>query len=370
MAKQLIDGSLAVLRIGYAWKDWGEGMYPEGERLLTHAPTDQAFVEMERIRNPINASKGLFQQFAALGEQSVTEEAVRDFANQYGLLCGVMPHGCAGETLAEWEEEVTAMRRAMMIHQAMTRNDGAGLRDYLVWQQDKVYCFFGEPQNREAIRRTIKDAAWKGQEYFKVPMGEEEVVYAFIHHIFPTGRLDQSMSDSRYKAVMIASAKGFPSQRKRWELLQQLRVGKESQAKGERERDANMLAAKLYLRDAINAGLSPRVTTWERGGVLPPLTKIDIPVSVGVQYDEIDGDLFLNMQAETLRGILWLQFARMFTGEREYRQCPKCKDWFMVGEGRRSDAEYCSKRCQVNAANARSNKKRSSTRRESCSLKG
>jgi hypothetical protein len=81
--------------------------------------------------------------------------------------------------------------------------------------------------------------------------------------------------------------------------------------------------------------------------------RLDEHVAPRLNYDgESDrpGGLVLQMEPKNLLGALWLQFAQGVSGNREYRQCGGCREWFEVSPGRsRSDKLYCSDACRARA---------------------
>jgi hypothetical protein len=57
-----------------------------------------------------------------------------------------------------------------------------------------------------------------------------------------------------------------------------------------------------------------------------------------------------------LRGALWLQLARAIEGDRIQRRCPGCQEWFQISiesGGKRVDARYCSDTCRMRAYRGR-----------------
>jgi hypothetical protein len=57
------------------------------------------------------------------------------------------------------------------------------------------------------------------------------------------------------------------------------------------------------------------------------------------------GGLRLTFEVRSLIAAMWLQFALAVDGQREYRPCPVCGDWWDATEAR-SDRKTCSDRCR------------------------
>jgi hypothetical protein len=59
--------------------------------------------------------------------------------------------------------------------------------------------------------------------------------------------------------------------------------------------------------------------------------------------DVASGSLRMQLKPPTLLAALWLQLAQKLTGNRPFRECPYCLNWFETGpgKGRRLDARFC-----------------------------
>jgi len=58
----------------------------------------------------------------------------------------------------------------------------------------------------------------------------------------------------------------------------------------------------------------------------------------------------MHIVPSNLVGAMWLQFARELAERPEYRRCPNCSKWFEIspdGRGKRTNAKFCTSRCQV-----------------------
>ena len=59
--------------------------------------------------------------------------------------------------------------------------------------------------------------------------------------------------------------------------------------------------------------------------------------------------LQLFITPSSLIGALWLQFATAIEGDRKYRTCDHCHNWFEKGAKVRADAKFCSSNCRQKA---------------------
>ena len=75
-----------------------------------------------------------------------------------------------------------------------------------------------------------------------------------------------------------------------------------------------------------------------------------------VVYEQGPDRLGLRLVPRNLLAALWLQFARAVDGERDYRQCRSCRQWFQItydNTGRRKTRVFCSNACRSKAYRAR-----------------
>lgn len=68
------------------------------------------------------------------------------------------------------------------------------------------------------------------------------------------------------------------------------------------------------------------------------------------------GGLRLTFEVSSLIGAMWLQFALAVDGNRRFRCCPECGEWWDVTEAR-SDRQTCSDRCRKRRHRAEANQK-------------
>jgi hypothetical protein len=99
--------------------------------------------------------------------------------------------------------------------------------------------------------------------------------------------------------------------------------------------------AALYLQRSINKQLA------------------QFPSQVRMLWDHADSFVFI--EPANLAGALWLQFALAVDGNRDYRVCKQCREWFEIGgnqkrsvgaDHRRADARFCSDACKQKAYRA------------------
>jgi hypothetical protein len=68
-----------------------------------------------------------------------------------------------------------------------------------------------------------------------------------------------------------------------------------------------------------------------------------------LRYDPDRGRRVLQIIPESLLSAMWLQFARWIDGDRKFRRCKECGEWFEIstkGDGFRVNREFCSDRCK------------------------
>jgi len=360
MALELIDGYLYVVEAGYAWKKTSTGDSVLAPNLLRSEWAHGGEVSANKWQSPVLANKNLFLEFARLqeSENGVDESAVCAFANQYGLLSGWCPHYLqdpdSGESLKEWQNEIHAMWKAVSIYQAMKRDNGAELTNYLYWYTRGVNYFyvnpqyFGKyPQTRDGLNRSISEEQWKNDQYQQRIKRLSELTdedRAEGREIFKIR--------ARYHSDVIVRDQIFSKQ---WDELKAMKEKNKQQLEG--RYTADNLAVMYYCQNVINEKLAPSVAYLnhkhfsDRHDV-----ELDTPAYIRVLMAPKDNSFHLHMHAVTLRGVLWLQFANWITGEQDYKECNNaiCKKWFAVGGANRpKNAKYCSKRCQQQAANRR-----------------
>jgi len=78
-------------------------------------------------------------------------------------------------------------------------------------------------------------------------------------------------------------------------------------------------------------------------------------------WDRTHGTLreTVRVMPKSLISALWIQFANAIEGDRKYRQCDECREWFELAGYRRADARFCSDPCRFKAYRKRQNQARS-----------
>jgi len=84
---------------------------------------------------------------------------------------------------------------------------------------------------------------------------------------------------------------------------------------------------------------------------------IEFPSQSRLLWD--NGRSFLFVEPTNLIGALWLQFAQAVDGDREYRVCEQCREWFEIGGAKkkdgagvdhhRTDSRFCRPACKQKA---------------------
>ncbi len=114
--------------------------------------------------------------------------------------------------------------------------------------------------------------------------------------------------------------------------------------KGQRAPDAPMKRA------AVQAALGFMVTRALNAlGVSPAIVNVGVPVA-----GPDDSGLRLTFQVDSLIGAMWLQLALAIDGNRVYKTCPVCGEWWDASASR-SHRETCSDTCRK-ARNRRNRK--------------
>jgi predicted nucleic acid-binding Zn ribbon protein len=78
--------------------------------------------------------------------------------------------------------------------------------------------------------------------------------------------------------------------------------------------------------------------------------QLELHTSARVLLDEQTGRQGLYVNPKNLLGALWIQFSESMDSSTSSRRCAECGDWMLLAPGTsRSDREFCSDRCRVNA---------------------
>jgi hypothetical protein len=140
----LFDFHWNVAQCGYRWDKTtvhpSSEEEPPGPRLQQVLHEDAAPGSHYLIRQyaPLRQFTGLFRTFA---ETALTPEAIRAFANEYGLL-GISvftgldrSHPVLGERLSEWRKQILLFRRPFEVWELVRRRDSRQLACFFRWEQ-------------------------------------------------------------------------------------------------------------------------------------------------------------------------------------------------------------------------------------------
>jgi hypothetical protein len=275
--------------------------------------------EYEEYRPPAD----LFLKFAEIEE---TPEAIKNFADQYGLLGlqnpeqgaviggvdlvtpGSNPTDVAGsgwqapqafspgERFSAWQVQIAKLRNAVMLSSALCEAEqgkAARLRRHIQWPSDSLVYFDSHPR-LPAPRLT-----------------------RFMEHGHVASPKPDALPDiGRREIAVIASQLISP------EWLKFFRGGD------------RILPARYYLQKTVNEALLNRVSPRLLWNV-----KRGRPKNLGLYFVPTN-----------LLGVMWLQFAEAFVGTRSFRQCSACKTWIVISrakEGSRSSRFTCSTACRM-----------------------
>jgi hypothetical protein len=74
-------------------------------------------------------------------------------------------------------------------------------------------------------------------------------------------------------------------------------------------------------------------------------------VSARLLWNAEHTQIHLHQVPKDLISALWLQLARAIDGERSYKQCEQCRNWFEISspDGGRADKQYCGSACRSRA---------------------
>lgn len=277
--------------------------------------------EFEEYRPPAD----LFLKFAEIEE---TPKAIKNFADQYGLLGLQYPEqGAAlagldmstaesnssggagsgsqavksfspGEKFSAWQVQIAKLRNAVMLWSALCEAEqgkAARLRRHIQWPSNSFVYFDSHPHlPAPPLAR-----------FMRLEPG---------HVASP--KLDDLPNVSRREIAVIASQLTSP------EWLKFFRSGD------------RILPARYYLQKTVNEALLNRVSPRLLWNV-----KRGHPKSLGLYFVPTN-----------LLGVIWLQFAEAIVGTRSFRQCSACKTWIVISrakEGSRSSRFTCSTACRM-----------------------
>jgi hypothetical protein len=337
------------------WRYPGGYQWLTSESAITAQPLDQqarvlstglptGAYSLVGYRPPAN----LFLIFA---NSPCTEEGIRRFANQYGLLGlagetegavkllrSVPPRASlteasgqdlrtssravgTGELLSAWQRQLQGLRQAADLWSAVREaesGDGTKLARCVLWPHKDFVYYDSHPK--------LPIPTFYAQLLGLPPAAQRARVGAAVRD-----------DDTRRSVAVIAST------RLNSEWLKLFRVG-----------DC-VMPAKYYLQKTVNENLKNRVSPqllWSVSRKRPhSLALVFVP--------------------ENLLGLMWLQLAQAVNGNKQYRQCLACKTWMLLSretEGHRSSRFTCSNACRMKVYYGRKIEARS-LRRQGLSVK-
>lgn len=77
--------------------------------------------------------------------------------------------------------------------------------------------------------------------------------------------------------------------------------------------------------------------------------RLEEHTSPRILYIREEDRLEMRVVPKNLLGALWLQFARAVDGNRDFRRCRQCGQWFAVSPSERTSREFCSNACRSKA---------------------
>lgn len=286
MSKPRVEFAWDVAESGYQWL--------EGLPLLPGAPAGLYLTERppgkagRRVRRyePLREHTGLFRTFA---DTETTPEGILQFADAYGLL-GIQ------DTVESFNSATEA--------NGLTVSKGPARR----FVGEKLFSW-----KNEITRLRGAVLLWD-----LLSANDEERLKA---HIVWEGhdrvRFDDHsalMEDHHWADALVIASR----EERNPELLASLVPGDVVQP------------AWVYLLERVNMFLETQTS--------PVLGRSD------------DGKVRLENRPRSLLGALWVQFAKALEGEKRFRQCTECDNWFEVSNSvSRSDKMYCSNACRVRA---------------------
>jgi hypothetical protein len=232
---------------------------------------------------PLRERPELFRTFACLDGDA----AYLSFAQEYGAL-RTPPYG-PSNSLAFWMYEVQTMRTAVRLWEALKSGKAEeGLAEG-AWEEEVVVdAIDGEPVTGELTYRTYTLRRDVDADTYQAYCGEPSPFDIYLER--------QSRSTL------------FPTEHPR----------------------SPRQAARLLLRSTISDALS-------RHELIPQLDLDDKVYGAGLR---------LTFEVTSLIAALWLQFALAVDGNRDYRKCPVCGNWWDATNAR-SHKLVCSDKCRA-----------------------
>ncbi len=271
---------------------------------------------------PFESAKSLFLHFSKL---DLTEEAICDFASQYGLLSRPQEimdvatvESYQGEAVLMWENEVVAMKRAVVLWEASKEGRVEFIRSCIVSENQSMLG--------EQVFKYVDPINYDGISFLSGLMQEERTQEISIEsYMYSSAHILEEKPNLLLSSDMSTFKFAIP----------------ESCNKEEYTRLA-LFAAQVIINNKLQLHCYPPQLIFSMTNDKPEL----------------------NFRPKNLIGAMWLQFARAIDGNKEYRRCAMCPTWMEVGDytnspsSYRRSKKYCSNTCKCKAYRRRQSKKK------------
>lgn len=272
--------------VDFQWWRMAEGRWigPKNQRLLAGHPADDGY-------QPLKSEPALFRKFT---DQRDTEGAFAEFAARYGDLDG-------GGAVVVGDHIATA--------EEMASND-----PFLVYSEGRSLQIWRGHRQMLAFAVRLWDAINEGRADELI--GTDLLVKPYDSLVEPGKPAPKYMVWTRTASAQhdlgLTTPKTFDEQFEPATPLMKASLP---------EMAARAALANLVSEMCANVRVVMRVTSAQPDG------------------------LRLTFEVRSLIAAMWLQFALAVDGQREYRPCPVCGDWWDATEAR-SDRKTCSDRCR------------------------
>jgi hypothetical protein len=286
--------------------DWHWGVPSScGEEIDTRRSRTQVLVAHGANKSeyaPLREATGLFRNFA---ETEATADGIRSFALRYGMLGGSCSAtfslddggSATGEGLPFWMSEISDMSSTVTLWDMVRTTDLRGLSKIIKWISPSHVAIEGLAN-----------------------MALMQAYTAGAH------APDRALIIDQTKLVERAADGNFPG----------------------------------FARADIATASSPPLKRFKEGDLIEPAIHCIKDIlrerlrEHGISLDLTRGPgtrlLELFIEPDSLVGALWMQFAMAVDGDRSYRRCQDCRDWYAVsGHAGRPDKMYCSDSCRASA---------------------
>ena len=337
MSNQIVEFLWAVEKDGYRWVEaigWPMGSKPgshlgsvSGMFLVPAVLSGPMY--RKKLYAPLRRYTGLYRTFAALPSQP---EGILSFANKYGLLgqdgllydiervipqsppagddsSGTSP--TVGIPLAAWQHEINVMQWAIKLWNASRNRD-----DDTVY--DACFIVMRERTRLEKFSIISPDIAIARHPLTYSPEVDTEELFSDGVYI---NTREGDINTSERDDIAEDDDPGYDPGRKASDFIYG-NVGQQDEVF-----QIGMSNLRRLINVKLASGVSPKLH-WERNR----------------------SRLGIYLTPQDLLAAMWLQMALAVDGDKNYRQCPECQNWFEVSPSTaRSDKVFCSTACRVRA---------------------